>query len=91
MSGTTYLEWLDWNPCILRTIYKLGKENAMPLAKLNALGRDSGQKIGSYLVSIGIAEMGLESQVNLTSFGKQLYSKILELEGIFIQGIEDVD
>lgn len=90
MSSTTYLEWLDWNPCILRTIFKLGKENSMPLTKLNALGKDSSQRIGSYLVSIGIAEMGLESMVNLTHFGRQLYSKILELEDIFVQGIEDV-
>lgn len=91
MSGTTYLEWLDWNPCILRTIYKLGKQNSMPLAKLNALGKDSGEKIGDYLVSIGIAELDPKSVVKLTPFGEKLYGKILELEGIFVQGIEDVD
>lgn len=90
MSGTTYLEWLDWNPCILRSIYKLGKRKIMTLDQLNALGRDTGQKVGDYLISIGIAELGPESSVKLTAFGGQLFSKIQELEDIFVQGIEDV-
>lgn len=90
MSSTTYLEWLDWNPCILRSIHNLGKQKAMPIDKLNALNRSTKEKIGDYLVSIGIAELGQNSVVKLTPFGSKLYSKVLELEDVFVQGIEDV-
>lgn len=90
MTGNTYLEWLDWNPCILRSIYTLGKQKSMKLDKLNALSRSTDHKVGDYLVSIGIADMSQDSLVKLTHFGEKVYSKILELEGVFIQGIEDV-
>lgn len=91
MSSTTYLEWLDWNPCIIRSIYVLGKENIMKLERLNSYGKKTKEKIGDYLVSIGIAELGPGDVAKLTHFGRLLYEKILELEQIFIENIEDVD
>lgn len=91
MSSSTYLEWLDWNPCILRSIYLLGKENLMKLEKLNSYGKKTKEKIGDYLVSIGIAELGPGNVAKLTPFGRLLYEKILELEQIFVENIEDVE
>lgn len=91
MSSNTYLEWLDWNPCILRSIYFVGKENMMKLDKLNAYGKKTNQKIGDYLVSIGIAELPPGNVVKLTPFGRLLYEKILELEQIFIENVEAVE
>ena len=90
-SNSTYLEWLVWNPCILRSIYALGKENFMKIEKLNTYGKKTKEKIGDYLVSIGIAELGPGEIVKLTSFGRLLYDKILELEQIFVENIEDVE
>lgn len=90
MSGTTYLEWLDWNPCILRSIFTLGKQNLMNLDKLNALGKKTNEKLGDYLVSIGIAELGPGEVVKLTPFGKLLYGKVMELEQLFVDNIEDI-
>lgn len=90
MSPTNYIEWLDWKPCILRSIYKLGKAKSMPLGKLNELGRKADVTLGDYLMTLGIAELGPNSMVSLTYFGNKLYSKLSELEDIFVQGIEDV-
>lgn len=90
MSGTTYIEWLDWKPCILRSIYKLGMHKTLPLGKLNELGKKADVTLGDYLMTLGIAELGPNSTISLTHFGTKLYSKLNELEDIFIQGIEDV-
>ncbi len=91
MAGNSYLEWLDWNPCILRSIYALGKEKMMKLDKLNSYGKKTKEKIGDYLISIGIAELGPGDVAKLTPFGTLLYDKILELEQIFVENIEDVE
>ena len=91
MAGNSYLEWLDWNPCILRSIYALGKEKMMKLDKLNSYGKKTKEKIGDYLISIGIAELGPGDVAKLTAFGTLLYDKILELEQIFVANIEDVE
>lgn len=90
MTGSTYLEWLDWNPCILRSIHTLGKQSIMKRDKLNALGRQTNEKIGDYLISIGIAELGPGDITKLTPFGKLLYAKVQELEQLFVENIEDV-
>ncbi len=91
MGSNTYLEWLDWNPCILRSINKVGREEQIKLDKLNSYGKKTNEKIGDYLISIGIAELIPENFVRLTYFGRLLYSKILELEQIFIENIEAVE
>ncbi len=83
-----YLKWLDWEPGILRSIYELGTTGYIDKENMKKHLKGDPVEVTDYLVEVNIAEYDDEDKLILSTFGREIFRKLEEINYIFSKYLE---